>query len=65
LFDFGYITIDPDELRAVVSRGIREEFENGWAYYAFHGTRIRVPNDPGAVPAREFLTFHSEQVFRP
>jgi len=65
LFDTGYITIDPAELRAVVSRRIREEFENGRAYYALHGMQIRVPSDPGAVPAREFLSFHSEQVFRP
>jgi putative restriction endonuclease len=64
LFDGGYLTVDPNDLTVVVSRRIREEFENGHEYYRLHGATIRIPEDRAAAPSREFLTFHSEQVFR-
>jgi len=39
LFDRGYVTVSPD-LRFVVSRRIREEFENGRDYYARNGSGL-------------------------
>jgi putative restriction endonuclease len=39
LFDLGYITVNPDNRRAVVSNRIREEYENGRKYYALQGKR--------------------------
>lgn len=64
LFDRGYMTVDPKEQRIVVSRRIREEFENGRDYYELHGRNLRLPTNPVAVPSRESLRFHAENVFR-
>ena len=64
LFDLGYMTVDPTTRQIVVSRRIREEFENGRDYYALHGTILQKPNDPLAFPSIENLTFHSESIFR-
>jgi putative restriction endonuclease len=36
LFDQGYMTVDADELKVVVSGRIREEFENGRDYKPSH-----------------------------
>jgi len=63
-FDRGYVTVDPTEHRVVVSRRIREEFENGQDYYQLHGRPIRLPDDAALIPSAENLRFHSEQVFR-
>jgi putative restriction endonuclease len=57
LFDLGYVTVNPDDHRVVMSRRIREEFENGRDYYALDGQMLRPPNDPNAFPARENLRF--------
>jgi putative restriction endonuclease len=64
LFDLGYMTVDPATRQVLVSRRIKEEFENGRDYYALHGTVLQNPNDPIALPSLENLTFHSESVFR-
>jgi putative restriction endonuclease len=64
LFDLGYITVDPATRQIVVSRRIREEFENGQDYYALHGTILQRPIDPVAFPSVANLTFHSESIFR-
>jgi putative restriction endonuclease len=64
LFDLGYVTVDPIDRRIVVSRRIREEFENGRDYYQLHGRRPATPKDPRAIPEREFLEWHAEQRFR-
>ena len=56
--------MDPDKRCAVISSRIREEFENGRDYYRLHGQPVASPNDPSALPAREYLAFHAEQVFR-
>lgn len=63
LFDAGYVTVTPD-LHFEVSRRIREEFENGRHYYAFHGQRISVPEDITQRPDTEALTWHNEHCFR-
>lgn len=37
LFDLGYVSVEPDERRIMVSKRIREEFENGRDYYKLNG----------------------------
>jgi putative restriction endonuclease len=64
LFDQGYVTVDPDELRVVVSPRIKEEFENGRDYYQLQGRQIRLPNDLAAAPSRSSLEYHAQVVFR-
>lgn len=43
LFDGGYLSIDPADRRVLVSKRIREEFENGKEYYRLNGTENRDP----------------------
>jgi putative restriction endonuclease len=64
LFDYGYITIEPEERTVVVSRRIREEFENGREYYALQGRKIALPKDSIPVPDKENLLFHANNIFR-
>jgi putative restriction endonuclease len=59
LFDQGYLTVDADKLNVVVSRRIREEFENGRDYYQLHGKAIRLPNETISLPSRKYLAFHN------
>jgi putative restriction endonuclease len=63
LFDQGYLTVDADQLRVVVSRRIREEFENGRDYYHLDGRSLRLPRDSSSLPSHEYLAFHNS-VFR-
>ncbi len=63
LFDCGYVTVTPD-YRFEASRRLRDEFDNGRAYYAFHGHRIQLPAVPGARPDPALLTWHNENIFR-
>jgi putative restriction endonuclease len=63
LFDQGYLSVTPD-LRLLVSRTIREEFENGRDYYAMAGRQLRPPLAPNPPPSREFLEWHADTVFR-
>jgi putative restriction endonuclease len=62
LFDAGYVTVAPD-LHFLVSRKIKEEFENGRDYYRLHGTEIRLPMKPGDHPQTEALWWHNENRF--
>ncbi len=64
LFDRGYLTVDPDDRRVIVSPRIREEFENGREYYKLDGQAIAMPSDPRARSvAREFAV-PCQHVFR-
>lgn len=63
LFDRGYVTVDPDGT-FLVSRRIREDFENGRDYFALEGRRITAPAAPNPPPARELLEWHTNTVFR-
>ena len=63
LFDRGYVTVTP-AYRFEVSRRIREEFENGRDYYAFHGRPIRLPAVDARHPDPDLLRWHNENVFR-
>jgi putative restriction endonuclease len=62
LFDAGYVTVTPDH-HFLVSRRIKEEFENGRDYYALHGSSIRLPGKAADAPAAESLFWHNEQRF--
>jgi len=59
LFDAGYVTIAPD-FKFEVSRRIKEEFENGRHYYAFHGHALEEPIQPDARPDPDSLRWHNE-----
>lgn len=63
LFDRGYITVTPDR-HVLVSKRIREEFENGRDYYALHGRELRVPASPAYRPAPDALDWHASHVFK-
>ncbi len=63
LYDAGYVTVTPD-LRLEVSGRLREEFENGKAYYEMAGRPVRPPGDRRAVPSSDALLWHAEHVFR-
>jgi putative restriction endonuclease len=63
LFDAGYVTISP-ELKFEVSRRIKEEFENGRHYYAFHGQEIAKPDHPTRQLDRAALVWHNEELFK-
>jgi len=64
LFDEGYLGIDPMERRIMVSKRIKEEFENGRDYYKLEGQQLREPVEPWARPSNENLEFHALNVFR-
>ena len=64
LFDKGYLTVDPDDKSIIVSRRLKEEFDNGKEYYPLHGKRIMMPLDSAALPSRAHLRFHTENIFR-
>jgi len=63
LFDAGYVTVTPD-LHFLVSRRIKEEFDNGRHYYALHGCKIEPPRDAGKQPDPVALTWHNDHCFR-
>ena len=64
LFDAGYLTVT-DDLRVEVSARLHYDWENGREYYALHGHPLAVvPDVPSLRPAREFLDWHHEHVFR-
>ena len=63
LFDMGYVTISPDDRRFVVSRHLKDDYENGKAYYAMQG-KIHEPRDAAMRPGREFLEWHATQRYR-
>ena len=64
LFDEGYLSIDPKERRLLVSKRIREEFENGKDYYRLEGQTLREPTDLAARPLTENLEYHAAVRFR-
>jgi len=63
LFDLGYLSVTPD-LEVEVSRKIKEEFDNGREYYAFHGRKLLVvpPTDKDR-PSVKFLEWHINNVY--
>jgi putative restriction endonuclease len=63
LLDKGYLTLTED-LRVEVSRRIKEDFENGQAYYEMQGRRLAViPTRQPDRPSVEFIRWHNEHRF--
>ncbi len=63
LFDRGYVTVTPD-YRFLVSRRLKDEFDNGEPYYPFHGSEIWRPSETERQPSRRFLEWHADTVFQ-
>ena len=63
MFDRGYLTVDPGH-RLHVSARLREEFDNGEEFYQRDGEVILLPERIADRPAREFLEWHGDEVFR-
>lgn len=63
LFDRGYISVTPDH-RVLVSRRLKDDFDNGELYYQFRGRVIEVPNNQSDRPSREMLEWHADTVYR-
>jgi putative restriction endonuclease len=64
LFDAGYVTVSPEDLRFNVSRRLKDDYENGRTYYALHGAEIHSPRDLAERPGRAFLDWHARDRFR-
>lgn len=64
LFDRGYLGLDEIN-RLLVSRKIREEYDNGRHYYALEGQALALPQRPDDRPDPGFVTWHRERVFVP
>jgi putative restriction endonuclease len=64
LFDGGYLTIDPAGRKVVVSKRIRQEFDNGKEYYRLEGQQIREPNNLTFRPLTENIEYHAYNRFR-
>ncbi len=63
LFDQGYLTVTAEN-RVEISPRLRADYSNGHTYYPLHGGHIRLPVNPADRPAREYLSWHNEKVYR-
>lgn len=59
----GYVTIDPDGYRFVVSKRLKEDYDNGKEYYQLHGSRILLPENVNAWPDKERIKSHNAERF--
>jgi putative restriction endonuclease len=50
--------------RILVSRKLKEEFDNGEPYYPLAGREIWLPRGADERPRAEFLEWHADEVFR-
>jgi putative restriction endonuclease len=62
LFDRGYVTVD-DQMRLVVGRRLKADFDNGRSYYALSGTPLALPGDATRRPDLDVLAWHREHRF--
>src|SRR5262249_41774720 len=62
LFDQGYVTVTP-ERQFLVSRRLKEDFDNGEPYYPLSGQRIWLRGHDEDQPSREFLGWHADTVY--
>jgi putative restriction endonuclease len=63
LLERGYMTLT-EALQIEVSHRIKEDFENGKAYYALQGKNLEVvPASAIERPSREFIHWHNEHRF--
>jgi putative restriction endonuclease len=64
LFDNGYVTVTPEH-RILVSRRLREDWDNGRRYYEYDGRPLaQLPASAGERPSPEALAWHMESRFR-
>ncbi len=63
LFDKGYVGVTP-EYRFVVSKALKEDFENGRTYYPLHGREIAIPGIAAEKPDINYLEWHLSSRFR-
>lgn len=63
LFDRGYVTVDSNDRRFIVSRRIKDDYENGREYYSLHGVVVRDTQTIGSAPSETNLQYHAENVF--
>jgi putative restriction endonuclease len=63
LFDRGYIGVSPD-LKIMVSSRLKADFDNGEPYYQFRGQPLRRTSRAIDGPAREFVEWHCDTVYR-
>lgn len=63
LFDAGYITIDPDDRRLVVSRRLEEEFHNGREYRRLDGAPLAAPAAGFPPPSKQNLLYHAQNIY--
>jgi len=62
LFDGGYVTVTPD-FKFLVSRRLKDDFDNGEHYYRFNGQNIWIPRQVADRPSRKLLEWHADAVF--
>jgi HNH endonuclease len=62
VFDAGYATVDKD-FRFLVSKKVKEIFNNGQEYLRLHGNALRLPNRKSDRPNLDFLQWHNENRF--
>ena len=63
LFDKGYVAVTP-EYRFVVSKALKDDFENGKSYYPLNGREIWVPGSVAERPSAAMLEWHLGERFR-
>lgn len=62
LFDKGYVAVTP-EMRFVVSRRLKDDWENGRTYYPLQGRPIALPKSIAEQPDRQMLEWHLKTRF--
>lgn len=63
LYDRGYVTVTGDYIFNVGDK-LRDEFQNGRSYYRLSGSKISIPKNEFLRPNKEFLDWHSHEVFK-
>ena len=63
LFDKGYVAVDPQH-RFLVSKRLKQDYENGRSYYPLHGKTIATPGRLDFRPDPVNLTWHLESCFK-
>ena len=62
LFDEGYVAVD-EKYKFVVSKRLREEFENGREYYKLQGREILLPEQSRLAPSKDAIRWHLANIF--
>ena len=62
LFDKGYVTVTPD-YHFLVSRRLKQDFDNGRTYFPFNKQSITVPRNLADRPDPKLLQWHSSERF--